>query len=166
MTKLLLRSLVVLLLLAVAGWLCMPLFPTAEGHSPKAIYQRLEDLAYNKSMGDLFDELKTAGEAHIDLDHRNVSGLRPLDLAASRDQNDAAAAFIVAGANINAADANGDTVMHIAVRHHALHVLKELRRFMPDLGLRNKDGQTAIDLAHQMGDDNAVTMLTAPLSSL
>jgi ankyrin repeat protein len=166
MTKLLLRSLVVLLFLAAAGWLCIPLLPRDEARSPKAIYQRLEELAYNKSMPDLFDELKIAGEAHLDLDHRNADGLRPLDLAAGQDQGDAAAAFVVAGSNINAADTAGDTVMHIAARHHALHVLKELRRFMPDLSLRNKDGQTPADLAQQMGDNAAVTLLTAPLSSL
>jgi ankyrin repeat protein len=133
--------------------------------APATIYQRLEELGNNKSMDDLYDELKLANNAKLDLDHRNTTGQRALDIAAAKDQSIAAAAFVVAGAKIDDVDANGDTVMHIAVRHHALHVLKELRRFMPDLNHRDQAGLTPLDLAHQLNDDAAAAILTAPFTS-
>jgi ankyrin repeat protein len=55
-------------------------------------------------------------------------------------------------------------VIHIAVRNHAVSVLKELRRFMPDLTLKNHDGLTAIELAHQINDEDAANALLAPFS--
>jgi ankyrin repeat protein len=167
MAKTFLQILTVLLLLALGGRLFIPMMRSSElgDRSPATIYHRLEELGDNKSMSDLYDELKLANDVQLNLDHRNPAGLRALDIAASKDQWNAAAAFVVAGAKIDDIDANGDTVMHIAVRHHALHVLKELRRFMPDLNRRDQAGLTPLGLAHQLNDDAAVAILTAPFTS-
>lgn len=168
MKKFFLLLAIILLVLGAGGWFFVPSAmlrsPHRFDHGAEAIYEKLEQLALNKAATDLYDELQMAAEQQLSLDHRNKVGMRALDIAASNDQHIAAAAFIVAGANINDADANGDTVLHIAVRHHALHVLKELRRFMPDLGRRNKAGLTPLDLARQLNDDAAAAILSAPFS--
>lgn len=168
MKKFLLLLVIALIILGAGGWYFVPGMTLKSSHrldhGADAVYQKLEELAYDRSLSDLYDELQVAAEQQLNLNHRNPSGLRGLDLAASNDQAIAAAAFVVAGADINNTDAAGDTVLHIAVRHHALHVLKELRRFMPDLARRNKDGLTALDLARQLNDQAAAAILTAPLS--
>jgi ankyrin repeat protein len=169
MAKYVALVLAVLLFLALGGRYFLPLilpdWNHASARQSAEIYRQLEHLATNDSMGKLFDELQVAADAKIDLNHRNAAGLRALDIAASNNQWNAAAAFIVAGSSINDVDSNGDTVMHIAVRHHALHVLKELLRFLPDLNRHNKAGLTPIDLAHQLNDDAAAALLTAPFTS-
>jgi len=168
MKKFFLLLVVVLLALGLGGWVFMPgtLLKALHRQSPSAdaIYQKLEDLSFDQALSELYDELQVAAEQQLNLNHRNQAGLRGIDVAATHDQAIAAAAFIVAGADINNADARGDTILHIAVRHHALHVLKEMRRFMPDLNRRNKDGLTALDLARQLNDDAAAAILSLPLS--
>ncbi len=153
----------VLMVLGIAGWFFGPALIDRE-HSPEFIYKRLVELAYDTHLGELYDELKIATNAKINIDRRDTDGTRPLDLAASHNEPLAAAAFIVAGANVNAIDGNGDTVIHIAVRHHAVDVLKELRRFMPDLTLKNRAGLTPVELAHQFNDEAAANALLAPFS--
>lgn len=143
----------------------LPALSFMRDNSDKILYQRLYDLSNDKRMGTLYDVLQEVKTQQLDLDHRSDIGLRALEIAAIHDQGQAAAAIVVAGADINGSDTSGDTVMHIAVRHHSLHVLKELRHFMPALDRRNKDGLTALDLARRMGDDAAVAILTAPLSA-
>jgi ankyrin repeat protein len=169
MTKNILLVLAALLILALVGRFFMPLLLPQSSHASNGefaqIYRRLEELATNETMNKLFDELQIATDAKLDLNHRNAAGLRALDIAASNNQWNAAAALIVAGASIDDVDATGDTVMHIAVRHHALRVLKELRRFLPDLNRQNKAGLTPVELAHQLNDDAAEAILTAPFTS-
>jgi ankyrin repeat protein len=174
MKKLLFPLIALFLTLAVAGWFFAPSLPAvaalakqagySSGDATAEIYQKLEQLGTDSSMGTLFDALQSAKNAKIDLDHRNAAGKRLVEVAASLDQGEASAAFIVAGSNINAVDANGDTVIHLAVRHHALHVLRDLRRFMPDLTSRNKDGLTPAELARKLNDTEALAILTAPFS--
>jgi hypothetical protein len=163
MKRYLIPLIVALLLLGVAGWFFGPALINRE-RSPEYIYKRLIELAYDPRLGQLYDELKIATNAKMNIDRRETDGTRPLDIAASRNQPLSAAAFIVAGANINAQNSIGDTVIHIAVRNHAVSVLKELRRFMPDLTLKNHDGLTAIELAHQINDEDAANALLAPFS--
>jgi hypothetical protein len=162
MKKYLLVLCLILAVLATGGHYFFPMLMQQRERSPEVVYPRLEELGWNKTLGELYDELRIAKEEKLDPEHRNAAGWRPLDVAASQDQWLAAAAFVVAGSNINATDVNGDTVIHIAVRHHAIHVLKELRRFMPDLNQKTQLGLSAIDLAHQLGDDAAVAALTGP----
>jgi hypothetical protein len=166
--KKLLPLIAVFLILAIAGRFFVPSLPALaakfSGPTNGVSYERLAELGSDRTMGPLFDELQKAKSAHLDIDQRNPAGLRLIDIAASQDQGEASAAFIVAGSSINAVDANGETVIHLAVRHHALHVLQDLRRFMPDLTHRNKDGLTPLDLARQLGDAQAVAILTAPFS--
>src|ERR1700742_2904632 len=99
MAKNFLQILAVLLLLALGGRFFIPMMRSSElgERAPATIYQRLEELGDNKSMDDLYDELKLANNAKLDLDHRNPAGLRGLDIAAAKDQWNAAAAFVVAG---------------------------------------------------------------------
>lgn len=168
MKKLIAPLIAVFLILAITGWFFEPSLPAIasifSGPGQGVSYERLEELGSDKTMGTLFDELQKAKSAKLDLDRRNPAGLRLLDIAASQDQGEASAAFVVAGSNINAVDANGDTVIHLAVRYHALHVLEDLRHFMPDLTQRNENGLTALDLARQLGDAEAVAILAAPFS--
>jgi len=154
-----------LVILGAAGWYLFPRIHYQPELTPDAIYQSLDDLAEDKKMGTLFDHLKQAQGMRLDLNHRNQAGQRSIEIAAAHDQGLAAAAFIVAGSGINEVNADGDTVTHIAVRNHSLNVIKQLAHFMPRLDIRNKAGQTPIELAAQMGDVDTVDLLTGKVTS-
>jgi len=59
--------------------------------------------------------------------------------------------LLAQGGDINAADQNGDTALHYAVRHNNHFVLADLFRLGARADLRNRDGKTAIDLACESG---------------
>ena len=154
-----------LIAMGAAGWYLFPRIHYQPELTPDAIYQSLDDLADDKKMGTLFDHLKQAQGMRLDLNHRNINGQRSIDIATTNDQGLAAAAFIVAGSGINEVNGDGDTVMHIAVHNHSLHVIKELAHFMPRLDIRNKAGLTAIEMAQRQGDTDTLALLTGKLTS-
>lgn len=57
--------------------------------------------------------------------------------------------LLVAHANPNRADKNGDTPLHTAIRHKNLAIINSLLKYNVDLTLKNKDGHTAWDLAQK-----------------
>lgn len=115
-------------------------------------YRKLEKLVVDAKLPELSEQLTelVSDPAGFDLERRNKDGLRLLDLAASRNQPLAAAAIVVAGSNVWAVDKNGDSVMHFAARANAPQAIEELKRFVPNLRKRNKQGLTPSDLAQRL----------------
>jgi ankyrin repeat protein len=78
----------------------------------------------------------------------NSFGLSPLQLAVSMNQVEIVAVLLERGAEVNMINSYGQTALHIAVTCGYLEVIETLLTSVDiDLNLRNKQGQTAYQLA-------------------
>ncbi|RWS21953.1 E3 ubiquitin-protein ligase MIB1-like protein [Leptotrombidium deliense] len=114
------------------------------------------------------------GKANLDL--QNVNLQTPLHLAVERQHNSIVRLLVREGANLNILDKDGDTPLHEALRHHTLSQLRQLQDMQDvgkllmglgtqgvekkssasiacflvssgaDLNIKNKKGQTPLDL--------------------
>lgn len=90
-------------------------------------------------------------------------GLTPLHLAARGGRAATAALLLDHGANVNAADSNGDTPLHIAVRSNDREMARFLLTRTPgaNVDLANRNGDTPLHLAAWAGDVDMVKLLLA-----
>ena len=91
---------------------------------------------------------------------KNKDNCTALMLAYSKGNVDAIKILLKAGADPNIADANGDTLSHYAVRGNASkEVLQNIIDHGADVNVTNNENQTALLLACEDGNENAITVL-------
>ena len=91
---------------------------------------------------------------------KNKDNCTALMLAYSKGNVDVIKILLKAGADPNIADANGDTLSHYAVRGNASkEVLQNIIDHGADVNVTNNENQTALLLACEDGNENAITVL-------
>lgn len=68
------------------------------------------------------------------------------------------------GADVNAADVNGNTALHKATNNGNTRLVKKLVSKGADINLRDNEGCRALDIAVSRGFDNLIPFLVATLS--
>ena len=61
--------------------------------------------------------------------------------------------------DINAQNTSGETALHVAVRDRQIMAIKKLLAFGADMSLKNKNGETPVNVAEQYGPTLIVTLL-------
>jgi len=86
-------------------------------------------------------------DRHIDVHAKTTEGKTPLHLTnTQKDQMEMIAALLAAGANVNAVDNNGETILHYAARYKNYFIAAYLVDYGAQLDLQNKKGKTPVDL--------------------
>lgn len=86
-------------------------------------------------------------------------GWPPLLVAVTRNDVEAIRRLRASGVDVNAANAVGDTALHVAVESRARDAIKELLAAGADVTRRNRAGETAFAVAVRRGDLAAVAVL-------
>lgn len=87
-----------------------------------------------------------------------------IHLAAKLDNEELIQLLVKHGAKINSVDYDGDTPIHISVKRdnfYAFECLKYELSCSPDLTIKNKKGQTALDIAIEHDSKDMIGYLTA-----
>ncbi|XP_026470111.1 E3 ubiquitin-protein ligase MIB1-like isoform X2 [Ctenocephalides felis] len=147
-------------------------------------YTALHLAALNNHV-EVAEQLVLCGKADMDL--QNVNLQTALHLAVERQHTQIVRLLVREGANLNICDKDGDTPLHEALRHHTLSHLRQLQDVQDvgkllmglgttgadkkssariacflagngaDLGIKNKKGQTPLDLCLDPNLCNALT---------
>src|SRR5437899_9165848 len=104
-------------------------------------------------------ELLLAHEADVDARSRNPNGNTPLHAALAGNHKLVAALLIGAGANVNAADAQGWRPLHLAAANNNLDVIKALIAQGADVHAANGEAKTALSLAQEKNHREAASFL-------
>lgn len=115
---------------------------------------------------DAFEILLEAGS---DPDSKDINGETPLHMAARAGFSWGVRILTAGGlTDIIAKNNNGNTALHLAVLsgrgEMGDETIKELRKAGIDSSLVNNDGQSAMDLARELGEEETMTALSCELS--
>ena len=88
-----------------------------------------------------------------------TTGFTPLHIAARHEHAQCAALLLKRGADVEAADVDGDTPLHIAVRESSCEVVVLLLRHGADVEVADRDGDTPLHLAAMDGREDNVRLL-------
>lgn len=96
-----------------------------------------------------------------DIEQRDEFGLTPLmrSIKAHGYRNDLIQIFLDRGANINARDSDGDTVLLLAARHSSHTIVRQILIKNAHIDHANSNGMTALMIASERGDLSVVTEL-------
>lgn len=102
------------------------------------------------------------GKANMDL--QNVNLQTPLHLAVERQHSQIVRLLVREGANLNIVDKDGDTPLHEALRHHTLSQLRLLQdvhggRFLMGLGTQGSDKKSSASIACFLAGNGADLMI-------
>ncbi len=115
------------------------------------------------------DLLKKMIEHRVDINTLNPeTGTSPLMLAAALGYHRICNLLIDAGADLNAADHNGNTPLHLAIRGFGeqIPVIQTLIQRGANLNLKNEDGFTPAMLAKESGNSECLKLLTSQTDSM
>ena len=90
-----------------------------------------------------------------DVNIADCDGKTPLHCAIQKGQKELAFILMESKADVNATDRCGFTALHFASRltdHFITDIAKELIRHGAIMGLKNKNGETAMDIGNKMGN--------------
>lgn len=88
------------------------------------------------------------------------SGKTPLHLVVAESHIAFTKAFLNYGASLNIQDNNGNTPLHLALFQRNKNLVSLiLSRHMPDCSIKNKYGQTALDLANNWEDEDTIARI-------
>ncbi len=104
-------------------------------------------------------EILLAHDAEVGAPSKNPSGNTPLHAALAANQQMTAGLLLGAGADVNAADANGWRPLHLAAANGNLESMKALVAQGADLAATNAEGVTPLALAEQKGRHEAAAFL-------
>ncbi|KUM61733.1 hypothetical protein ACN42_g5389 [Penicillium freii] len=115
---------------------------------------------------DAFEILLEAGS---DPDSKDINGETPLHMAARAGFSWGVRILAAGGlTDIIAKNNDGNTALHLAVLSGrgdmGDETIKELRKAGMDSSLVNNDGQSAMDLARELGEEETLTALSCELS--
>lgn len=94
---------------------------------------------------------KPLAEGGSNLLHRNKQGLTPIEIAWKKGFKDLAWRWIRSTGSVNLRFSNGSPVLCLAVRENNLDMVSQLLDLGADRELRDGEGYTAWDLAHNIG---------------
>ncbi len=89
--------------------------------------------------------------------HDTAEGRTPLMHAVRTGENESVAMLVTAGADVNALDNTSQTALHVAAAGNNVNIdkVKSLVEGGANIGAKNKDGKTPLDLAKNRTDSNA-----------
>ena len=135
------------------GW--TPLHFAAKGKNHLEIVKKLLHFADNgKNRIGIVNKLLSAGtgESEEKKENKNITGQTPLLLAVASNNLEIVKSLLIAGANIDSQDVEGNTALHLASRESD-PMYNEMVEFLifcgADTSIQNGQGQQAIDLAIQ-----------------
>lgn len=125
--------------------------------------------------GDL-EKVKESIAAGADKDSKDTDGMALLHYAVNNNNDEVVEYLLSVNANVNVLTKNGDTALHIAVDYKPRlfgrnfnktrqAIIKALLNKGVDLSIKNRQGQTALDVAHSMKNARAVTLLSKASTS-
>ena len=83
----------------------------------------------------------------INVNVKDRQGRTPLHIATDKGEVEIAALFMRSGADVDVVDSEGNTALHLAARNDNANLVASILRRNPSLGLRNKRGLRAFDVA-------------------
>ena len=104
-------------------------------------------------------ELLLSHDADVAARSKNANANTPLHAALAANQKMVAGLLVGAGADVNAADANGWRPLHLAAANGNLDSMKALVAQGADLAATNAEGATPLALAEQKGHREAAAFL-------
>jgi ankyrin repeat protein len=131
--------------------------PLASPVTESAADKEFRDLAMHGSL----ERMKEVASSGVNVNAAEAgSGRTPLHKAAYFGHGHVVAYLVtVAGTTIAVQDADGDTALHDAARFGHTKVIEALLKVGLDKGIKNTDGQTALDLAKTNEKKEAVELL-------
>jgi ankyrin repeat protein len=89
--------------------------------------------------------------------HDTAEGRTPLMHAVRTGENESVAMLVTAGADVNALDNTSQTALHVAAAGNNVNIdkVKSLVEGGANIGAKNKEGKTPLDLAKNRTDSNA-----------
>lgn len=103
----------------------------------------------------------------VDLNKRDRNQQTPLMIALWNNFDDVAKELIAASADLNAQDVDGWTAAMVTVLKRNINILKLLAQHQADFTIQNtNEGKTALDLARERDDQEAVKVIEDALADL
>jgi uncharacterized protein len=105
-----------------------------------------------------------AGVCLQDVNTRGNFDERPLHVAATRGDVEAAQILIAAGAELNARGEHGYTPLHEAIEQEAVDIVRLLVRSGARLDICDDQRMTALEFAQSLGNESVLAALTGTAS--